>query len=152
MRRNDWAGVFWILIGIYVVFHSWRLGVGRLNHPGPGFIFFLVSLFLVILGSIDLCGALIRNSKIRQEEPPLWAGLRWPKVLLVMAVLCAYVFFLNTLGFMFCTLFLMLILFKAIEPMKWWLAIAGSVITIMVSVGIFQVWLKVPFPKGFVGF
>ncbi len=149
--KNLAGYLFWILAGIYVAIHSYRIGIGQLNHPGPGFIFFLASLVLVVLGSVDLAGALIQRSEARRKEASVWLGIRWPKVLLVLAVLSAYVFFLNVLGFFLGTLLLMIFLYKAIEPTKWWMALAASVITILISMGIFQVWLKVPFPKGFVG-
>jgi hypothetical protein len=144
--------IFWVVVGISVAIHAYQIGIGELNHPGPGFIFFLAGMILAVLGSFDLVGDLARRSETSREEPSLWSGIRWQKVLLVLAVLSAYVFFLNILGFVLDTLLVMLFLYKAVEPTKWWVAFIGSVITILISIGIFQIWLKVPFPKGFVGF
>ncbi len=142
------------MIGVYVGIKAYLLGLGNLRHPGAGFIFFLAALLLVILSVIDLAGILISMSKKDQhrEEQPLWAGLQWGKVLLVVGILSAYIYSFNFLGFFLSTFLLMVLLFKGVELTKWWIAIMNSLITILISYGIFKVWLKVPFPIGILGF
>lgn len=153
MKMHYWMGtLFWIMIGMYVAIHAYQLGLGRLRQPGPGLIFFLAALLLIFLGILDLVGTFIGRSKTEKEEGSIWLGLRWQKVLLVFVVLLAYVYFLNVLGFVLSAFLLMVFLFKAIEPTKWRIAIVGSIITISISYSIFEIWLKVPFPRGFLGF
>ncbi len=148
-----WAGsIFWVTIGIYVAIHAYHLGLGRLRHPGPGFIFFWAGFLLIILGAIDLARTFLWKSKKETEKNSVWLGIRWQKITLVVVVLSAYVYSLNMFGFLLPTFLLLVFLFKAIEPTKWWIAITGSFITTLASYEIFKVWLKVPFPKGFLGF
>ena len=146
------GSIFWIIIGVYVAIHAYSIGLGSLQHPGPGFIFFLAALPLIFLGVIDLSGTFIGRSKRDKEEEPIWLGVRWQKVLLVLVVLSAYVYLLSVLGFILSTFLLMVFLFKAVEPTRWWIAIVSSLITVLFSYGIFGIWLKVPFPHGFFGF
>lgn len=154
MIRYIVASIFWIIIGVYTLIGAYRLGLGSLRQPGPGFIFFLAALFLTILGAIDLGSSLIGKSKADEDkkEKPIWVGARWQKVLLVLVGLSAYTYLFNFLGFLTSTFLLMIFLFKGVERTKWWISILGSLITILISYGIFQLWLKVPFPQGFLGF
>jgi len=148
------GSIFWIVIGVYVSIGAYRLGLGNFHQPGPGFIFFLAALFLTILSAIDLGSSFIGKPKVAvdKKEKPIWVGVRWQKVLLVLAGLSLYTYLFNYLGFLTATFLLMVFLFKAVEPTKWWISIVGSLTTILISYGIFELWLKVPFPQGFLGF
>ena len=148
------GSLFWLIIGVYTAVNAYRLGLGRLREPGPGFIFFLAALILVFLSAIDLGTSFIGKSKIDKDkkDEPIWLGVRWQKVLFVLAGLSLYTYVFNFLGFLLSTFLLMIFLFKAVEPTKWWKSILASFITILFSYGIFQLWLKVPFPYGILGF
>lgn len=142
------ASILWVLLGVYVALHGYHLGLGRLRHPGPGFIFFTAASLLILLGLIDLAG----HFKAGKAKKETGAPVRWRKVLFVIVALGAYAFLLNSLGFLLATFLLMIFLFKAVEPMKWWLALAGSACTTLAAMGIFKLLLDVPFPRGPLGF
>jgi putative tricarboxylic transport membrane protein len=147
------GSIFWFIIGMYTAIKGYLLGLGNLRHPGPGFIFFVAALFLVILSAIDILGTSMRKAdedRDRKEHP--WTGLRWKKVLMVAGILLAYICSFDFLGFFLSTFILMVLLFKGVEFNKWWIAILSSLITILISYGIFSVWLQVPFPTGIMGF
>ena len=153
MNADHWLPkIFWIAIGIYVAIHAYQLGLGQFHSPGPGFIFFLAALFLIILGGIDLGGTLIQRMEKGKEEGSIWLGVRWKKILLVLVILFAYNYFLSYLGFSLSTFLLMLFLLKVVEPTQWWVAILGSTATTLITYQVFKIWLEVPFPKGFIGF
>ena len=148
------ACIFWIVVGIYTAVYGYRLGLGRLQHPGPGFIFFGSAVCLTILGIISLAGTFFGKAgkeKVGDRES-MWQGVRWGKVLSVLAgvSICAYLF--NIIGFLLSTVLLMVFLYKAVEPTKWWVAIVSSLITVFLSYILFVKWLEVPFPKGLIGF
>jgi heme A synthase len=155
MRTHHRVGsIFWLVIGIYIAISAYRLGLGSFRQPGPGFIFFLMALLLIILSAIDLGTTFSGKSKSEKEKPeaPLWKGARWPKVLIVLIGISIYNYVFNFLGFLLSTFLLMIFLFKAVEPTKWWVSVLASIITILLSFGIFNLWLKVPFPIGVLGF
>ena len=148
------ASIFWLIIGICVAIAACRLGLGRLHKPGPGFIFFITGLLLTLLSIIDLTGGFVKKQiqdKGKKEEW-IWKGFRWEKVLLVLGGLVAYVYFFDKLGFLLSTFLLMVFLFKGVEPTRWWVAIGSSLVTTLISYGIFRVWLRVPFPPGIFDF
>jgi hypothetical protein len=148
------GSVFWMAIGVYTAIQGYRLGLGRLSHPDRGFVFFLAALVLIIFGAIDLAGTFVKKPKLAKGagENPLWRGFQWQRVLLVLGGLSAYTYFLNLGGFWLCTFLLMVFLFKGVESTKWWIAIASSLITTLLSFAVFKVWLGVEFPKGFLGY
>jgi hypothetical protein len=157
MRMKTYYGIgsfFWLLIGTYTAIQACRLGLGSLNHPGRGFIFFLASSLLVFLSAIDLARSLSREAKTgkKEEAPPIWQDLQWGKVLLVLGSLLAFNYLLDIAGFLISSLFLMTFLFRVIEPTRWWIVIMSSFTTVLFSYLVFKVWLSVPFPEGFLGF
>lgn len=143
--------IFWISIGIYVAIQAYLLGLGSFHQPGPGFIFFLAALVLTFLSAIDLVVTFMGRLKMEKEEKPIWLGVQWGRVLLVLGVLSVYVFLWNVLGSLISTFLLMVFLFKGIEPTKWWIALLGGFITTLMAHYIFKVCLAIPFPRGFLG-
>lgn len=152
--HNQVGSIFWLVIAGYVTIHACQLGLGSFRQPGPGLIFFLSGLLLVVLSVIDLAVIFIEKPQKDKDskERAIWAGLRWQKVLLVIGGLSAYVFLFDILGFIPSTFLLMVFLFKAVESIKWWTAILSSLITIVFSYLIFKIWLDVQLPTGFLGF
>lgn len=154
MKIHNWVGdIFWLIIGVYMIIGAYHLGTGHLHQPGPGLIFFLAACLLTILSIIDLARTSIWKPNLDKDEKEdsVWSGVRWQKILLVMGGLFAYAYFFNILGFLLCTFLLMIFLFKVVEPTRWLIAVASTIVTMSLSYLLFQVWLKVPFPVGFWG-
>jgi len=147
------GSIFWLVVGIYGASHAYQLSLGRFRHPGPGFIFFLTSLFLIILSALDLASTFFGEPKKEKEkeEQHIWKGVRWQKVLFVLSGVSIYIYFLELAGFWVSTFLLMLFLYKVVEATRWWIAILSSLITVLLSYVIFKVWLDVQFPAGILG-
>jgi len=153
-KHQQVFSIFWMLVGVYFTISGYRLGIGSLHKPGPGLIFFLAALLLTILSIIDLVGT-FRGKSVAEEDKKkdsLWSSVRWQKVLIVLGGLLAYACFLNILGFLLSTSLLMFFLYKVVEPTGWLVAGVSSISTILFSYLIFEVWLKVSLPVGFLGF
>ena len=154
MKTHDRvAGIFWLMVGVYTAVDGYRLGLGSLRHPGPGFIFFVSALALSILSLVNLAVTFVAKPKEDgdKESDSIWRGLRWQKILFVLLGAAAYAYFLNILGFLVSTFLLMVLLYKGVEPTRWWIAIVSSLITVLLSYTLFVMWLDVPFPPGFLG-
>ncbi len=145
------SSTFLLLIGLYVCLHAYTLGLGKFHEPGPGFIFFLAGALLSMLSAIGLFITFFAKAKEKEPLKKLWSGLRWTKIIIVLGGLCAWIFFFNLFGFFLSTFLLLIFLFRAVEPIKWWIAILTAFITILISYAVFDLWLNVPFPKGFIG-
>ena len=143
------SSAFWLVIGILICEESWRIRLGNFQSPGPGFLPFGAGL---ILGGLAL-GVLMRGLHSKSDDRrAFWEDqTRWTKVASTLMLVFIYGFLLEPLGFLLTTLLLMALLFKLIEPQRWITAIVGAVLSALVSHLIFQIWLKVELPKGFLG-
>ena len=131
MKREDiGSSLFWLLLGAGVAYAGWDLGLGKLRDPGPGFMLFWVGLIMVGLSLAIGAGALRRAPG---AAVALWAG---------------YAYALERLGFFLTTVLVLIFLFKAIEPQRWTVAVAGAVLTALAAYGLFSLWLGAQLPRG----
>jgi putative tricarboxylic transport membrane protein len=135
-RAEFWGGLFWLAVGAFVTWQGWLLDLGKLNEPGSGFLLFYLGLaicglaiFLTVQGATS--GPLLNE---------LWRGSRWLNVLLVVGALVVFGLLFERLGFVVCTLALLLFLMLVVDPVKPWLAVTISVVA---SVGVWAVLEKV---------
>jgi len=77
-----------------------------------------------------------------------FAGLRWGKVLYVMALMLLYAAVVEYFGFILSTAVLLLVLFKTVEPQSWRVAILGSALTTLGAWAVFVAWLGTQLPVG----
>ncbi len=115
-----WGGAIWFAISLFVIEQARRLELGTINEPGMGFMMFWIGLFMAGL-SLTIAAQSLKNDG--PSVGSLWAGTRWPKTLVVIATFIAYAFAFSRLGFLLSTIPLMLILLRAIDPVRWVLAI-----------------------------
>jgi putative tricarboxylic transport membrane protein len=146
---NQISSIFWLILGLAVIYGSYRLGLGTLTHPGPGFLSFWCA---VILSGLSLL-VFFQNvkAKRRGDQPTLgkhWADVRWSKSLYVVLATFAYSVTFNHLGFLLSTILLLTFLFKVVGSEKWILAIGGAVSASLISFVLFGLWLDVQLPRG----
>jgi hypothetical protein len=146
MKKYDlYGGLFWLLIGLFVSGMGIKFSLGTFSYPGPGFFPFLVGL---ILSSLSL-GILILAVKERSQNAHF---TEWPdfgrKVFVTLAVLFAYSFSLEYLGYIIGSILLMIYLFKVPGAQRWWFSTFVTVVTIALTYYVFGVLLQAQFPKG----
>ena len=151
MRNPDQpSSLFWLVVGIGIVFASLTYGFGSLQAPGAGFITFFAGAILILLSA----GLLV--SSIRSQEPEsglrlLWKGLEARKVLYVLILLVIYALLLKHVGFLISTFVLLIFLFRVKANYHLLNVILMSFLVTAGSYLLFQVWLKVQLPKGILG-
>jgi len=145
------SGVFWFCFAILIIILSYRLGLGTLRHPGPGFLFFWVNIVLAIMSLVVLIRAWAGKRK-EGPQPSLFRGQRVSKIVFVILSLFAYVIFMETLGFIVMTLLLFVFLLGVIEKKKWYFTVFVSVVVTATSYLIFETWLQCMLPRGLLDF
>ena len=150
-KPDQFSSLFWFMLGMAVTYLSYRLGLGTLTNPGPGFLPFWCALILSGLSCLVFFHRLLaRTQGETQELRSLWQGVRWPKGIYVVMAILAYALLFTTLGYLLSTIALLLFLFKAIEPQRWIMAIGGAVLASFVSFVLFALWLDVQLPRGII--
>jgi len=145
------SSLFWILIGFFFCLHAYKLGLGKLREPGPGFIFFVSGTMLSLLSLLGFIKTFWAKPKENESPIKRWAGLRWEKPIIVLICSFACIYLFRVLGFWLSSFLLIAFLFRFIEPIKWWVTILAAALTCFLAYGLFERWLKVPFPVGFWG-
>lgn len=149
VKRSLGINLFWVVFSLAVVLESWRLEVGSLHAPGPGFLPFIAAGLLGGLAVIALIQSL--GDKKKAEKDGARFGANLIRVILLTGILIVYIYLLNVLGFLIDTFLLLLCLFRVIEPMAWKTVFLASVITLIVVYLLFDIFLGTPLPKGLLG-
>jgi putative tricarboxylic transport membrane protein len=147
---NIISSLFWLALGGGVCYGGYDLDIGTLHNPGSGFMFFWMGVFIIGLSLCILVPA-VKSEGVKGELRAVWAGIRWQKVISVLAALFVYAYVLTPLGFVPATILLLTFLFKAVEPQKWSWAIFGAVVSTLAAYGLFQLWLGCQLPQGLLG-
>lgn len=147
-REDTYAAILFIAFALL-------FGIETLNYPigssfrkvGPGF-FPLACLGLLAVFSVMLLGTSLRHRSERGR-------VAWPRsfapLIIVMVAVFAYGFILVWLGFLITTFLFAFVLFWQGYPRHWVLTTLGAAVTSILSVLVFEVWLKIQFPKGLIG-
>lgn len=146
-----WGGLFWLAFGGFVLMQGMDLGYGKVNDPGAGFAFIWLGITIIGLSAVVLLAAL------RDPGLPLaalWSGTRWGKVLAVVALLLAFGYLFETIGFVLGGTILLFVLMTLIDPVGllraipialivpygcWWLLSKG--LKIQMPTGVLAPWL-----------
>lgn len=151
MKIDKVSSIFWMVFGIIVLYSSYHLKIGTLAHPGPGFLPFLSGLILCVISLIVFLRGWkhVHDPKTNRIKQ-LWAGMNWPKTIIITGALLFYTFILTHLGFLLSTILLLIFLFRIVEPVRWFVAVGGGLIATFVSYAIFVLWLQVQLPRGII--
>jgi len=150
-KADQWSGIALSILSAGMISAALRLPYGNLHNPGPGFF----PLWLgVILGGMSIA-LFVQTTRGKESERTLKEILeedvRWGKVLLVLGALIIYGFLMDTIGFLIVTFLLMIVLLRFIEPQPWKVVIGWALGGSVGSYLIFEVWMKLRLPKGFLG-
>jgi len=147
MKKYDlYGGVLWLVIAVFVSAMGVRFGLGTLKYPGVGFFPFLVGLILFFL-SLGIILVALKEKRGQKANYAEWPFFR-RKVFIILAILFAYSFSLEYLGYILGSFFLMIYLFKVVGAQKWLFSIVTSAIMVAITYYFFGVLLQAQFPKG----
>ena len=140
------ADSLWLILGVAVCVESWNLKIGTFQSPGPSFLPFWAGLLLSLFSLVSLLRT--ASAKEIEGEPPVWTLRKISKPGLVLLALLLYVALLNTLGFLLCTLVLLIFLFRAVEPYPWHTVLLASVLSLASVYAVFVLLMDVRLPSG----
>lgn len=141
-------GVFWTTIGAIVCVLAWKVDLGSFNEPGPGSIAFAAGLLLGGIGLIMISSALFSRRQAASAEESAGAT-PWARLLYTLSLLLGYVLFLNSLGYVLCTFFLLWGMTYDREKKNLLSSLLFSGITVLVSFLVFETWLRCQLPRGY---
>jgi putative tricarboxylic transport membrane protein len=150
-KADQWSGLALSILAAGMIWAALGLPYGNIHNPGPGFFPLWLGL---ILGGMSIA-LFVQTTREKESERTLRdileEDVRWGKVLLVLAVLILYGFLMDYLGFLVVTFLMMVVLLRFIEPQSWKAVIGWALSGSVGSYLIFEVWMKLRLPKGFLG-
>jgi hypothetical protein len=137
-----------LFFAIGISIQSYKLSLGTMAEPGPGFFPMGSGITLGALSLLIFTKAILTSEN---RPNPFWPDKKAVrKIILVVLTILLYAISLEYLGFLLCTFLSMLFLLKVIEPQKWFPAIFFAVITSLSSYTVFEIFLKSQLPKGLI--
>ena len=134
------------LLGVAGLYKASSLAFGSVRQPDSGFYPTLVCVALIVLGTASL--ATREPADAPETEPEPHGTLR---VWLVVAALAVYALALKPVGFLTCTVALLLLLLKGMGGVPWRGSVVSAVLGTLACYGLFT-RLGVPLPAGILGF
>ena len=149
-RTRLYCNIFWLLFSLSLCIESYRLNIGEIRNPGPGFFPFCVGLVMAglsLIAIIQSAGKYEREEKSEHQEP-----FRWWNIAIILAAILAYALVLETVGFLICTFLFVSLLLKVVEPQSWKATILGGLIMAVSADILFNLILQSQIPSGIFGF
>jgi putative tricarboxylic transport membrane protein len=148
---DQYAGIFWFLFGGAITLSSFYYGVGSPSEPGPGFITFLAGGILTAL-SLILFIVSGKTKERFQGLRHLWEGRQTWKAFYILGLLVVYMLLISPIGFLISTFLLLLLLFRVQGTYSLKTVILLSGVATVLSFVVFDRWLGVQLPRGFLGY
>jgi putative tricarboxylic transport membrane protein len=142
------VAALFFLVGAILITDSVRLGFGwhEVHGPQPGYFPFYVGLIICICAVINLTRALVvlRGAKnkafVEREQLKLVLTVLVPTAIYAAAVVWTGIYAASVV---FIAFFM-----RRLGKYPWWKVVVVPLVTIVVFYVIFEMWFKVPLPKG----
>jgi len=141
------VAALFLLLGAIVVWDSVRLGA-RWGSDGPeaGYFPFYIAVLVCIASAINLVAAILKRG-----ESPAFVGVEQLKLVLsVLIPSTVYVALAGWLGIYVASALFIAFFMRWLGKYPWWKVAAVSIGNSVVFFLIFEIWFKVPLPKGIV--
>jgi putative tricarboxylic transport membrane protein len=140
------AALFFVF-GALVIYDSLRLGAGwqEVHGPRPGYFPFYIGLLICIASLINFA----RAFALRGEKNKSFVQVGQLKLVLTVLIPTAlYAALVTWIGIYASSVLFIGFFMRWLGKYPWWKVVAVSVVTAVVFYVIFELWFKVPLPKG----
>jgi putative tricarboxylic transport membrane protein len=148
-RPELYASAFLAALAAAACAMAYRMGLGDIHNPGPGFMPLATAALLGLMALGELGRDLIVAIR-RGAEPAVFAPRGFGTALVVIGALAGFGMAIETLGFSVSAALMLTVLF-VVARMRLWVAVLAAVLIAVIARVIFWA-LGVPFPEGPLGF
>jgi putative tricarboxylic transport membrane protein len=143
-----WGGLIGLALGIFVIRSGIKLKLGSINDPGSGYVLFYTGILMCLFALTIMFAAVTEGGPSFASR---WEGARWTRPLIVIACLIAFSLALEPLGFLLSAIPLMLLLLRAVDPVRWSLAVPIAVLIPLGAWWVLRHVLLIQLPSGIFG-
>ena len=152
MNAERMGSLFWLAVGLIILYGSYYLGLGKMREPGSGFLPFMAGCFISLMAILVLLQSFTHKKEARAKLAALWEGVNWRRPLIISLLILGFILTLESLGFILTSFALLLILFRWVEKFTWKKALIVPLLTLGCTYLLFNILLKVALPRGILGF
>lgn len=108
---------------------AYRLGLGDVHNPGPGFMPFATATLLALMA----LGQLVRVALAPADRDGgafAFATSRWSVVLIVLGTLFGAGFLFERVGFSIATFLMLVVLFAVVARKRWWVSLLSAALIV----------------------
>ena len=129
-----------------MIYDSVRLGSGwAADGPRPGYFPFYVGLLICIASLVNVARALLLRG---EKNRPFVERGQLRMVLTVLIPTAIYAALVTWIGIYAASVLFIAFFMIWLGKYAWWNAVPVSVVTMVVFYVVFEIWFKVPLPKG----
>ena len=137
-------GFFLIMVSIWIIVDSYRLSVGNLKDPGPGFLPFFAGILMLILVFVNLKKTSVYSPK---ADGAFSSYKNLMRVIYTLTVAIITAVFFETLGYFVMGAFFLIMLMKVVNNEKWVRTLIITMFAMFMSYLIFIYILEVQLPS-----
>ena len=138
---------FWIGLSLFATVLSYKLGLGRLQSPGPGLMPFILGILLLIVSLYLLIVSFPKRTAKQEASKEKSDRTDFVKLGFVLLSLLVYALLLETLGYLIGTFLLLIVLFRSAGSNRWRSVIIASALTSLLTYFVFNSF-GLRFPMG----
>ena len=150
-KADQWSGLVLLILSGLICWGSLLLPYGSVQNPGPGFYPLWLGIILGGMSAGLILKAARQKAGARTLRDIVAEKVRWEKVLWVILALILYGGLVDSVGFLPLTLLLMAFLLRFIDPQPWRTVLLWTLLGSFGSYLVFEVWMKLRLPRGFLG-
>ena len=140
-----------LLFSVFICFFSYKLSVGSITSPGPGFFPFYLGIILGLFSLDTLARTIVRKQLATDGIETVHTDINWKNILFTIIVLFSYPFLLYILGFLVSTFLFTALFLRFITPQRWSIVLGMGGAVAVVFYFVFHYWLQIQFPSGLFG-
>src|SRR3954467_13931734 len=140
-----WGGLIGLALGVFVIRSGIKLKLGSINDPGSGYVLFYTGILMCLFALTIIFASITEAGPSFASR---WESARWMRPVVVIACLIAFSLALEPLGFLLAAIPLMLLLLRAVDPVRWTLAIPIALLTPLGAWWVLKHVLAIQLPSG----
>jgi hypothetical protein len=140
------ASAFLVALAAAASVGAYRVGLGDLHTPGPGFMPLATAFVLGLMALGQLLGVALATREHTMAEGP-FATSRWTSLVVVLGTVLGFGFVLERVGLSVTVFLMLLVLFGVVARKRWWVTLLSSALTALI-VRVAARALGMQFPEG----
>jgi len=145
MNSERISSLVLVLLSVFILAESRRYSLGTIDYPGPGFLPVLLGIAIGLMSLALFIRSLARKHRLKTSWPDRQGFIAVGAIFMGILV---FTLLLEASGYLLNTFLLFVMLLRPVGKQSWSLTMLVSFAAVLISYLLFDVWLKVPLPRG----